>query len=304
MTQPIHEDPVRGRLLYTEPMDKHTSWRVGGAADRYFEPADVDDLRAFLLSLDDREPLLWTGLGSNLLVRDGGVRGTVINTVRLGKTEWLAGGQLWAEAGVPCAKLARITAQSGCSGAEFLCGIPGTLGGALSMNAGAFGADTWSLIEHVETIDRAGRHRHRARSEFEVGYREVAMPAQEWFVAATLRVNPDPARGGEARIRELLARRSATQPVGMQSCGSVFRNPPGDFAGRLIEACGLKGMRVGGAAVSAKHANFIVTEAGATAADVERLMAMVQSRVRDQLAVDLLPEVRVVGETAGEGAHR
>ncbi|MGQ0657048.1 MAG: UDP-N-acetylmuramate dehydrogenase [Chromatiales bacterium] len=294
-------DRLRGRLLYHEPMARHTSWRVGGAADRYFEPADLDDLGTFLVSIGDAEPLLWVGLGSNLLVREGGVRGTVINTAHLDKTQWLAEGLLRAEAGVPCAKVARITVRAGFTGAEFLCGIPGTVGGALAMNAGAFGGETWSVVEHIETIDRAGHRQRRMREEFAVGYRAVATKVEECFVAGVFRVRADPERRGEARIRELLARRNRTQPTGQPSCGSVFRNPPGDFAGRLIEACGLKGTRVGGALVSEKHANFIVSDASATAADIEALIDLVRRRVREEHGIDLLPEVRVVGEAHGRG---
>ena len=288
---------IRGRVLRDEPMSRHTSWRVGGPADRYFEPADMKDLASFLAGLPAGEPLLWIGLGSNLLVRDGGVRGTVINTSGLSELEWVEDGRLRAEAGVPCAKVARSSARAGYTGAEFLCGIPGSMGGALAMNAGAFGGETWAIVERAETIDRIGNLRMRERNEFGIGYREVRMPAaEEWFVAAVLAVRPDPQRGGEARIRNLLARRSATQPTGQPSCGSVFRNPPADHAGRLIEAAGLKGRRVGGAFVSEKHANFIITEDGARACDVESLIDLVQREVEGRNGVRLLPEVRIVGE--------
>lgn len=288
---------IRGRVLRDEPMSRHTSWRVGGPADRYFEPADMKDLASFLAGLPAGEPLLWIGLGSNLLVRDGGVRGTVINTSGLSELEWVEDGRLRAEAGVPCAKVARSSARAGYTGAEFLCGIPGSMGGALAMNAGAFGGETWAIVERAETIDRIGNLRMRERNEFGIGYREVRMPAaEEWFVAAVLAVRPDPQRGGEARIRNLLARRSATQPTGQPSCGSVFRNPPADHAGRLIEAAGLKGRRLGGAFVSEKHANFIITEEGARACDVESLIDLVQREVEGRDGIRLQPEVRIVGE--------
>ncbi|MEZ5447023.1 MAG: UDP-N-acetylmuramate dehydrogenase [Gammaproteobacteria bacterium] len=288
---------IRGRVLRDEPMSRHTSWRVGGPADCYFEPADMQDLALFLAGLPAGEPLLWIGLGSNLLVRDGGVRGTVINSSGLSELEWVEDGRLRVEAGVPCAKVARTSARAGYTGAEFLCGIPGSMGGALAMNAGAFGGETWAIVERAETIDRSGNLRTRERNEFGIGYREVRMPAaEEWFVAAVLTVQPDPQRGGEARIRDLLARRSATQPTGQPSCGSVFRNPPEDHAGRLIEVAGLKGRRVGGAFVSEKHANFIITEDGARASDVESLIDLVQREVEARDGIPLLPEVRIVGE--------
>ena len=293
-------DGLRGKLLQDEPMSRHTSWRVGGPADRYFEPADIGDLATFLASLPAGEPLLWIGLGSNLLVRDGGVRGTVINTSGLSALNWLGDGRLRAEAGVPCAKVARTCARGGFTGAEFLCGIPGSLGGALAMNAGAFGGETWSIVERAETIDRGGNLHTRTRADFSIGYREVHLPvAEEWFVAAVLTVQPDAYGGGENRIRALLARRAATQPTGQPSCGSVFRNPPDDFAGRLIEAAGLKGRRIGGAFVSEKHANFIITEEGACARDLEALINLVQDEVERRNGIRLVPEVRIVGESRG-----
>jgi UDP-N-acetylmuramate dehydrogenase len=205
---------------------------------------------------------------------------------------------------VACAKVARFSAARGLAGAEFLAGIPGTVGGALAMNAGAFGGETWSIVRSVETMDRAGRRRRRLPAEFEIGYRQVQGPAGEWFIAAAFELRPDPDRSAAARIRELLAQRAETQPTGVFSCGSVFRNPEGDFAGRLIEACGLKGRRVGRARVSDRHANFIVNEGGATAADIEALVLLVQEEVRTQTGVRLEPEVRIVGRAcAREDTH-
>lgn len=295
--QRVFADALRGTLRVDEPMARHTSWRVGGLADRYFEPADIDDLATMLASLPAAEPLFWIGLGSNLLVRDGGLRGTVINTVNLASMDWSAENTLDVEAGVPCPKVARQTARAGFTGAEFLCGIPGTMGGALAMNAGAFGGETWNIVEQVSVIGRDGQLRSRRRGEYSVSYREVRGPQpEEWFIAARLRVTPDAERGGEARIRALLARRSETQPTGVPSCGSVFRNPQNDFAGRLIESCGLKGYRIGGASVSEKHANFIITEEGATASDLEQLLDHVRAEVQRRHGIALHPEVRIVGE--------
>ena len=300
MMSPSPNNRLRGQMKLDEPMGQHSSWRVGGTADRYYEPADVDDLATYLRTLPPGEPVLWVGLGSNLLVRDGGVRGSVVMTTPgLGRCEWIGDGLLRAEAGVPCPKVARMTAKAGYAGAEFLAGIPGTMGGALAMNAGAFGGETWELVREVETLDRAGVRRTRARAEFETGYRHVSTPAEEWFVAATLQVRKDMVGGGEERIRSLLARRADAQPTGLPSCGSVFRNPPGDYAGRLVESCGLKGLHEGGAQVSDKHANFIVTRPGATAADIEALMQRIIETVRRERGVDLQAEVRIVGEPAG-----
>jgi UDP-N-acetylmuramate dehydrogenase len=281
------------------PLAPFTSWRIGGPARQLYEPADLDDLARFLATLPPGEPVFWLGLGSNVLVRDGGIPGTVVVTSGLlnglAALEW---GRVRVEAGVACAKVARFAARSGLVGAEFLAGIPGTLGGALAMNAGAFGGETWALVERVETLDRAGRRRERPRADYQPGYRQVRGPSGEWFVAAVLRLEPGDPAAATARIRGLLRRRAETQPLGQPSCGSVFRNPAGDFAGRLIEACGLKGVCVGGACVSDKHANFIVNTGGATAAAVEALMRQVTETVERSHGVHLQPEVRVVGVAA------
>ena len=293
-----------GVLRRREPLSRHTVWGIGGAADRYFEPADIQDLAAFLAGLPGGEPLLWIGLGSNLLVRDGGVRGTVISTVRLRAVERIGPTQLRAEAGAACPRVARIAAREGLTGCEFLAGVPGTMGGALAMNAGAFGAETWPAVGEVETIDSNGERRWRPASDYRYGYRIVDGPRDEWFVSCRLVLEPDTRRRAGARIRELLAERAATQPTGARSCGSVFRNPPGDHAGRLIEASGLKGHRVGGAVVSEKHANFIINDAGARAADVEALIGEVVEEVERRQGVLLEPEVRIVGEVSREEADR
>lgn len=289
--------PCLGVLRRREPLARHTSWRVGGAAERFYQPQDCDDLANFLAQLAPDEPLFWLGLGSNLLVRDGGIRGTVICTSgMLGRITQPAVDSLRVEAGVPCAKVARRSVAAGLSGAEFLAGIPGTMGGALAMNAGAFGGETWELVQAVETIDRRGRRQWRDATDFNIAYRKVQAPAGEWFLAAELRLQVGDGTAGAARVRDLLNRRSMSQPTGIPSGGSVFRNPPGDFAGRLIEASGLKGRRVGGASVAEKHANFIVNDGQATAADIESLIGQVISLVEQRQGIRLEPEIHIVGE--------
>ena len=292
---------VRGALRLDEPMARHTSWRAGGRARRFFVPADAEDLQCFLRGTPSEEPLLWVGLGSNLLVRDGGLRGTVISTARLNACPYIdkwaiAERAIVAQAGASCARIARLAAQLGLTGAEFLAGIPGTLGGALCMNAGAFGGETWELVGSVETIDRQGRRRRRERPDFKVGYREVGGPADEWYLAAELVLAPDPGGGGIDRIKALLGRRAELQPMGQPSCGSVFQNPPGDHAARLIDASGLKGFSIGNAFVSEKHANFIVNRGAATATDIEALIEHVRRTVAERHGLWLKPEVRIVGE--------
>jgi UDP-N-acetylmuramate dehydrogenase len=289
---------VRGRLLMNEPLARHTSWRIGGPADRFFEPADRDDLLDFVARLPAREPVLWVGLGSNLLVRDGGFRGTVIGLH--GALEGLTSAgdfEIYAEAGVHCARLAKFAQQHRRAGLGFMAGIPGTVGGALAMNAGAWGGETWPQVIAVEAVFRGGRAEWLAPSEFNWSYRHVDLPSGFLgFLAARLRVAADEHGEHERVTREWLARRKQTQPVGKPSAGSTFRNPPGDHAARLIEACGLKGLRVGGAEVSTMHANFIVTDEGATAVDVETLIERIRAQVLAQTGVELRPEVRVVGE--------
>lgn len=290
---------LRGELRLEEPLARYTSWRVGGPAERFYIPEDVAGLAEFLGTLPVDEPVTFLGLGSNLLIRDGGVRGTVISLARLPEQLERSGElTLTASAGVPCAKVARATASAGLAGAEFMAGIPGTLGGALAMNAGAWGQETWSIVEWVETLDRSGQLQRRQASEFRVAYRHVEAPAEGWFMRAGLKLESDVEGRARQRIRELLAQRSASQPTGVASCGSVFRNPPGDHAARLIEACGLKGFTVGRAQVSGKHANFIINTGAATAADIEALIEHVQRSVQLQTGVVLTTEVHIIGEPA------
>ncbi|HET8552681.1 MAG TPA: UDP-N-acetylmuramate dehydrogenase [Gammaproteobacteria bacterium] len=290
--------PIRGELRKHEPMANHTSWRAGGHAARWFKPADRDDLVHFLHALPPDEPVYFVGLGSNLLVRDGGLAGTVIATHgALGHLEHDGRGRVRAEAGVACAQLARQCVRWQLAGGDFFAGIPGTVGGALAMNAGAFGGEVWERVEAVETVDRAGIVRTRKADEFKVGYRTVHVPAEEWFLAGRFRFTPDLAMSRE-QIAMMLARRKAAQPITAASCGSVFRNPPGDHAARLIEAAGLKGRRVGGAVVSDKHANFILNDGNASAADIETLLLAVKAEVKARFGIELMPEVRIVGEPA------
>ncbi|HJO35803.1 MAG TPA: UDP-N-acetylmuramate dehydrogenase [Gammaproteobacteria bacterium] len=278
----------------------HTTWAVGGPVRELFTPASEGELAAFWQARrPDPADVLWLGLGSNLLVRDGGLRGLAIAThPALGGVEFQPQGRVWLGAGTPCAKVARQTRRRGLTGAKFLAGIPGTIGGALAMNAGAFGGEIWPLVRRVRVLDAAGRIHERRREDYTAGYRELRGPAGDaGFLAAQLQLAPltdevdDP-------IRPLLARRAATQPLGERSCGSVFRNPPGDHAARLIEAAGLKGAAVGEAVVSPKHANFIINRGAASALDIERLIGQVRATVAAHAGVVLRPEVRVVGEFA------
>lgn len=286
------------RVLHDVPMAKHTSWHVGGPADLFFTPRDAMDLAAFVRHLPPDLPLLWIGLGSNLLVRDGGIRGAVISTHgALGALERLSATRIRVEAGVPCARIARQCVKWGLGPAEFFAGIPGTLGGALAMNAGAWGGETWRHVIGVEVLDRRGMRHARTAAEYDIGYRSVKGPADEWFIGATLEFERKPGVNADA-IRELLDKRKQTQPIGEWSCGSVFTNPPGDHAARLIESAGLKGYRIGDASVSEKHANFIINHGAARAADVEALIVHVQRTVAAVHGIALVTEVRIVGAPA------
>ena len=283
-----------------EPMSRHSSWRCGGPARTFFEPRDRAELREGLAALADEDDVLWLGLGSNLLVRDGGIDALVVSTVPgLNTLRWETESRVYAECGVTCARLARACAEHDRAGLEFLAGIPGSVGGALRMNAGAFGGETWRYVAAVETIDRAGRLNRYERDAFEPGYRSVRGP-EYWFVGAWFDL-PDSAGGsGARRIREVISRKGAAQPTGQASCGSVFKNPPGDFAGRLIEQAGLKGLAIGGCRVSDKHANFFINDGEASAADIEALIRTVQQRVAVASGIELEAEVQIVGQPPGE----
>ena len=301
MTEPLRFRGLRGRLGRGEPLARHTSWRCGGKADLAYVPADRDDLAAFVRQLPPEEPLTVIGLGSNVLVRDGGLRGAVVLLHNPGGALAVADGVIYADAGVAAPKLARFAAMHGCAEAEFLAGVPGTVGGALAMNAGCYGGETWSYVARVEVLERDGRFAVRTPTDYAIGYRSVRRAddtaLNAVFTAAWFRFPTGDATASRARIKELLARRIATQPLNLPNAGSVFRNPEGDHAARLIESCGLKGYTVGGARVSEKHANFIVNPEGrAKAADIEALIEHVRRVVAEETGVTLEPEVRILGE--------
>jgi len=317
---------LRGEMRYDVPMSRHTSWRAGGLAQRMYRPADLADLQQFLRQLPADEPLIAVGLGSNLLVRDGGLRGTVLLMHSALSELRMDGDAIYAQAGVPGAKLARFAASNNLCGAEFFAGIPGTLGGMLAMNAGCYGSETWQKVQRVQVLTRSGELLQRTPQEYEIGYRHVALrekgeggrenggeaaregftllpsplslPDEEFFVAAWLHFEQGDVEAARQEIKALMEKRSASQPVQLPNAGSVFRNPPGNHAAKLLEGCGLKGKRSGGAQVSEKHANFIVNVGAATAADIENLINEVRATVLQQTGTDLHPEVKIIGEYA------
>jgi UDP-N-acetylmuramate dehydrogenase len=289
----------KGTLLNNEPLARYTSWRVGGPAQRMYIPENKADLIDFVAGLPQGEPLYWIGLGSNLLVRDGGVRGTVINTrSRLKEMRLIDSDRVYVEVGVPCAHVARFCSDLGLTGAEFLAGIPGTMGGALKMNAGAFGGETWQIVDQLEMLNQQGQVINRNKHEFEVAYRSVKGIDDEWFLAAELKLTKGDSQVSQLQIKALLEKRNTSQPTNKPTCGSVFKNPVGDHAARLIEACGLKGYRIGGAIVSEKHANFIENQGNATAVDIETLIQHIQTQVQQQFGISLQTEVCRIGEEA------
>lgn len=289
---------ARGRFRSQESLARHTSWRVGGPADCYFEPADREDLIRFVQMLPQSEPLLWLGLGSNLLVRDGGFRGTVISLHgALDVLEYESDGVIHAGAGVHCARLAKFAQQKKRAGLGFMAGIPGTVGGALAMNAGAWGGETWPQVIEAEVLYRDGTAAWLPPATFRYSYRHIETPPRFCgFLGARFKVSGDELGEHERYTKDSLAKRKASQPVGKPSAGSTFRNPPGDHAARLIESCGLKGHRIGGAQVSPQHANFIITDQNTRAADVEALIQHIQAVVKQKAGVNLQAEVKIVGE--------
>jgi UDP-N-acetylmuramate dehydrogenase len=307
MSERAHVNPaLRGEMRADEPMSRHVSWRAGGSARTFYQPADVLDLAAFMRSRDAGEPILFVGLGSNLLVRDGGFPGSVVFThhaligIEVGSEISTPHGTLAFRAGcgVPAPHLARFVAKHGAAGAEWMAGVPGTVGGALAMNAGCYGGETWNHVVSVETVDRTGTLRHREPADYDIGYRHVHLKqgAEEWFVAGVFGFQPGEEKAAMRHIKELLQKRVASQPLNLPNAGSVFRNPPGDHAARLIESAGLKGFTVGGAQVSPKHANFVVNVDRASARDIETLVDHVHATVLAKTGVDLVREVRIVGE--------
>lgn len=289
-----------GELKFNEPLSAYNTWRVGGPAKQLFKPKNIAGLQAFLQQLPADEPLLWLGLGSNSLISDKGFPGTVILTQGcLKNIECLDSQRVRVEAGVSCAQLARFCARNALGEAEFWAGIPGTFGGALRMNAGCYQSETWDYVKEVETIDRHGQIKRRLAEEFKISYRHVEglHDNQEWFVSGICELPIGNCEVSLAKIKDLLSRRAATQPTGEYNCGSVFRNPPGDYAARLIEACGLKGHQIGGAQISLKHANFIINEAAqAKSMDISLLIDLIRNVVKEKYGIELMQEVHFIGE--------
>ena len=288
---------LRGAFETGVAMSRYTSWRVGGQADYMFTPADEEDLVTLIQELPQEIPVFWLGLGSNLLVRDAGFEGVVIRTQKgLNKLEQISDTDVYAQTGVACAKMARYTSQRKLSGVEFLSGVPGTIGGALAMNAGAFGGETWDWVKSIRCCTADGEVVELKQDQLEKGYRYVNLPKGYGILSAIFALNVDESiTDGREKIKNLLEKRGNSQPVQSANAGSVFRNPTGDYAARLLEESGLKGHQIGGASYSTKHANFIINHGDATANDIELLIELGQSRVLENFNIKLEPEVRIIG---------
>jgi UDP-N-acetylmuramate dehydrogenase len=280
-------------------LSRSTSWHVGGPAKRYYRPANLEDLSNYLKHYHDGSPIVWLGLGSNVLIRDAGIQSTVIHTLnKLNVLEW-QGDQVYVQAGVPCAKFAKWCMREGLAGAEFLAGIPGTMGGALRMNAGAYGGETWDLVQKVQLLDPKGELIWLDAKAFAVGYRSVEGFGDCMFAGALFKLTSSTSEAILEYTKNMLQKRNAAQPIGSFNCGSVFRNPEGDYAGRLIAACGLQGYVIGDAEVSHKHANFIINRGNATAENIEQLIEHIQKEVSNKTGIVLYRECHLLGDRLG-----
>jgi len=286
-------------VCFDMPMSHYTTFRVGGNAEAVFRAERIDVLQKMVAYLaGEGISYLAVGRGSNLLVGDNGITGMVILlNGELASIEPPADGQSSVKAGAGAAlnTLVAFCTERGLAGLEFLAGIPGTVGGGLAMNAGAWGREIKDLIEEVTILTPAGAVQSKAKSDLAFRYRDLDLPENSIIVKAGLHVSPDQPSLIKERVVSYLEERKRSQPIDTRSAGSVFKNPEGDYAGRLIEAAGLKGKRVGGAMVSTKHANYIVNTGGASAADIMALMDLAVSTVKEKFRVELLPEIRTVG---------
>jgi UDP-N-acetylmuramate dehydrogenase len=292
---------IMGQSVHLDrAMSEHTTFRIGGKADAVCFVQEIGEIQK-LLSYISKEniPYLVVGGGSNLLVRDGGFKGVVIimrehlaSIEQHGINEQV----LVAGGGLPLSNLVKHCSQKGLGGLEFLAGIPGTVGGAVIMNAGAFGKDMGTVVQSIEMLSPQGELISRDRSDLLFSYRASSFQEGTLVIRANLKCTRETPQVVSKRVAEYLGRRKATQPLEYPSAGSVFKNPPGDYAGRLIEETGLKGKKIGGAMISPKHANYIVNTGDARAEDVLALMAMAKEKVRDKTGVELEPEIRVVGD--------
>ncbi len=292
-----HLEGIEGELIHNEPMYRHTNWRVGGKAEMFYVPSDKASLVQLMCQLPGNIPVFWFGQGSNLLVRDAGIKGMVVCTFKgMNVIERISVDQLYVQAGVPSAKVAKYCARHGMEGAEFLAAIPGSFGGAVAMNAGAYDEVTWSLVEQLECLDREGNIHWFDKTQISHAYRQVELPENHWIVGAQIKVRSIRGLKIRRRLREVLKTRRSTPVVTVRKAGSVFKNPENDDAARLLDAAKMRGKKIGGAQFSNKYPNFIINCGNATAADIEALIEFAQQTVYEQTGLRLEPEVRIIGK--------
>lgn len=304
--QPKESEPQPLLALSHVPLAAMTSWRIGGEANQVVKPSSAEQLALYFQNHTIPEHCVWLGLGSNVLMPDGGIDGLVVCTRGMQQCHILSNGWVYADAGLTCAKFSRFCSRNGFPDGAFFAGIPGTIGGALAMNAGAFGGETWEWVQKTKLLIPNGEIMERQASEYTIGYRSVHLndklldnPSSnplnnEAFLGAYFKFSPKPSEDGLLKIKELLRKRNDTQPIGTLNCGSVYRNPEGEFAAKLIESCDLKGLTIGNVTVSTKHANFIINQGNGSAQDVLQLMNEIENKVFARYQIQLEREVRVI----------
>ena len=292
----IIKNKIKGKFRSNISLKEFNTWKVGGKAEYLYEPDNIEELKLFLkLSKDTK--ITFLGNGSNVLIRDGGVSGCVICLKNsLNNYKFSKNNEYVFEAGLSCMKIAQITAKDNYGGLEFLCGIPGSLGGALAMNAGCYGGNIWEKVSKVDLINKNGELLEKNKDDFIIGYRNVELEDNNFFVNATFSLQKNKLKNSLDIIKDYLKDRRSKQPTGQPSCGSVFKNPENFYAANLIDSLDLKGYKIGGAYVSKKHANFIIAEKLASSNDIENLIEYVQKKVYEEKKIFLETEVEFIGK--------
>ena len=285
---------LKGRLREDVSLKDYNTWKIGGKAEYFYEPSDIKDLKLFLELLQNT-PITFLGNGSNVLIRDGGISGCVICLKNTLNNYFFKDEEYIFEAGLSCMKMAQITARENYEGLEYLCGIPGSLGGALAMNAGCYGGNIWDHVSTVSLINNDGEIIKKNKNDFIIGYRNTSLKENNFFISAVFKLRKNKLKNSLEKIKEFLQDRRSKQPTGLLSCGSVFKNPKNLYAAKLIESIGLKGYKIGGACISEKHANFIISDKSTKSIDIEKLINFTQKEVFKKKEVILETEVKFIG---------
>ena len=288
-------EKIEGNIEENKSLKDYNTWKVGGNAEYFYEPKNIEELKIFLKLAKDTN-VTFLGNGSNVLIRDKGIKGCVIclkntfNNYELNKNN-----EFVIEAGLSCMKIAQITSKKNYTGLEFLCGIPGSLGGALAMNAGCYGGNIWEKVTKVNLINKDGKIIEKDKKDFSIGYRDVNLKENNFFISANFLLQENPLNNSLDIIKNYLKDRRRKQPTGLPSCGSVFKNPDNAHAANLIDSLGLKGYKIGGAYISEKHANFIISDNGTKSSDIESLIIFIQKKVYEKKKIFLETEVKFIG---------